>query len=93
MLIDDIVDERTLDHEPGGEILEPPDLFGSYDRCGFDVRGDVFKIVLALAPVPDPVFGEGPGVDFVEEGVEVWHRIVLETLVKKLPTSFTILIL
>jgi hypothetical protein len=36
---------------------EPPGSPRShYDWLGFDVRGDVFKIVLAPAPVPDPVF-------------------------------------
>jgi hypothetical protein len=60
LLVDDIMNELALDDELGGEVLEPPNLFGIYEGIGFDVLGDVFKIVLALAPVPDPVFGEGP---------------------------------
>ena len=62
LLVDDIVDERALDHELGGEIFEIPDLFRINDPTGFDIRGDVFEIVLAGAPVPDCVPGEGPGV-------------------------------
>jgi hypothetical protein len=68
LFVDDIVDELTLDDKFGGEVLEPPDLFGIYNWCGFDVRGDVFKIILALAPVPDPVFCERPGI-YLEEKV------------------------
>ena len=71
--IDDIVNELALHDKLGREVLEPPDFFGMYDWLGFDIRGNVFKIVLALAPVPDPVFGEGPGIDFEEKGIEVWH--------------------
>jgi hypothetical protein len=69
LLVDDIVNELALDHELGGEVLEPPDFFGIYNRFGFDIRGDVFKIVLALAPVPDPVFCKRPGIDFKEKVV------------------------
>jgi len=60
LLIDDIVNELALDNKPGSKVLEPPDFFRIYDWCGFDVRGDIFKIVLALAPVPDPVFSKRP---------------------------------
>ncbi len=60
---------------------------GSTTGCGFDIRGDVFKIVLALAPVPDPVFGEGPGIYFEEEGIQVWHIFRLRTGAKYLPLS------
>jgi hypothetical protein len=69
LLIDDIVNELALDDKFGSEVLEPPDFFGINDWCGFDIRGNVFKIVLALAPVPDPVFGKGPGIYFEEKGV------------------------
>ena len=69
LLIDDIVNELALDNKFGGEFLEPPDFFRINNWCGFDVGGDVFKIVLALAPVPDPVFGEGPGIYFEEKFV------------------------
>lgn len=47
--------------------------------------GDVFKIVLALATVPDPVFGEGPGIYFEKEWVEVWHMFPLRINRKYLP--------
>ena len=67
LFVNDIVDELTLDDELGSEVLEPPDFFGINNWLGFDVRGDVFKIVLALAPVPDPVFGERPGIYFEEK--------------------------
>jgi len=77
LLIDDIVDELALDDKLGGERLEPPDLFRVHDAIGFDIRGDVFKIVLALAPVPDPVSGEGPGIYGVEEGIQIRHRVLL----------------
>jgi hypothetical protein len=58
LLVYDIVNDLALDNEFGHDVLEPPDIFGIYDRGGFDIGGDVLKIVLALAPVPDPVFGE-----------------------------------
>ena len=80
--VDDIVNELALDDELGREILEPPDLFGIHHRVGPDVRGDVLKIVLALAPVPDPVFGEGPGIDLEEERIQLSHRIQLESNTK-----------
>jgi hypothetical protein len=82
LLVDDIVNELALDNKFGGEILEPPDFFRINDWCGFDVRGNVFKIVLALAPVPDPVFGEGPGIDFEEKWIQVWHTVVLGRVTK-----------
>ena len=66
--IDDIVNELPLHDKLGREVLEPPDFFGMYYWYGFDVWGDVFKIVLALAPVPDPVFCERPGI-YLEEKV------------------------
>jgi hypothetical protein len=68
LLVDDIMNELPLDNEFGGEVLEPPDFFGIYDGSRFDIRGDVFKIILALAPVPDPVFRERPGI-YLEEKV------------------------
>jgi hypothetical protein len=74
LLVDDIVNELALDNEFGGEVLEPPDLFGIHDRGGSDIGGNVFKIVLALAPVPDPVFCERSGIYFREEGVQVGHN-------------------
>jgi hypothetical protein len=73
LLIDNIVNELALDDKFGSEVLEPPDFFGIYDCCGFDVRGDVFKIVLALAPVPDPVPRVGPGIGFEEKFVQLCH--------------------
>jgi len=80
LLIDDIMNELALDNEFGGEVLEPPDFFRINDWCGFDVRGDIFKIVLALAPVPDPVFGKGPGIYFEEKGIQLWHIVWLERI-------------
>jgi hypothetical protein len=77
LLIDDIVNERALDNELGGEVLEPPDFFWIYDWIGFDVLSDVLEVILALAPVPDPVFGEGPGIYFEEERIGVGHMILL----------------
>ena len=77
LLIDDIVNELALDNKFGREVLEPPDFFGMYDRCGFDIRGDVFKILLALAPVPNPVFGKRPGIYGIEKSVQLCHRILL----------------
>ena len=53
------------------------DFFGADNRAGFDIGSDVFEVVLALAPVPDPVFGEGPGIDLEEEGIEIWHKDLL----------------
>ena len=78
LLVDNIMDELPLDDKFGREVLEPPDFFGMYDWCGFNVRGNVFKIVLALAPVPGPVFCEGPGIYLEEKIVQLCHRIVLE---------------
>jgi hypothetical protein len=69
LLVDDIVNELALDDKFGSEVLEPPDFFRIYNCIRFDIRGDVFKIVLALAPVPDPVFCEGPGIYFEEKVV------------------------
>jgi hypothetical protein len=77
LLVDDIMNELALDDKLGNKVLEPPDFFGIYHCCGFDVWGNIFKIVLALATVPDPVFGEGPGIYFEKEWVEVWHRFLL----------------
>jgi hypothetical protein len=82
LLINDIVDELALDDKLGRKILEPPDFFGIHDCSGFDIRCDVFKIVLALAPVPDPVFGEGPGIDREKEGIELGHKNVLGSVTK-----------
>jgi hypothetical protein len=73
LLIDNIVDELALDDELGCEVLEPPDFFGINHTIGFDIGGDIFEIVLALAPVPDPVFCEGPGIDLKKERIEIWH--------------------
>jgi hypothetical protein len=77
LLVDNIMNNLALDDKLGGEILEPPDFFGIYNCCGFDVGGNIFKIVLALATVPDPVSGEGPGIYFEKEWVEVWHMFLL----------------
>jgi hypothetical protein len=82
LCIDDIVNELALDNEFGREVLEPPDLLGINDRCGFDIGGYLFKIVLALAPVPDTVFGERPGIYFKEEGIEIGHIVVLGSVTK-----------
>ncbi|MDP2797349.1 MAG: hypothetical protein Q8N94_07555 [Methanoregula sp.] len=57
-------------------------FFGINDRCVLDIGGDVFKIILALAPVPYPVFGEGPGIYFEEEGIEIGHIVVLGSVTK-----------
>jgi len=84
-LVDDIVNELTLDNKFGSEVLEPPDFFGIYNWCGFEVWGDVFKIVLALAPVPDPVFGEGPGIYLEEKVVQLYHMFLLGTVTKYFP--------
>jgi len=73
LLIDDIVNELALHNEFGSEVLEPPDFFRINDRGGFNIGGDVFKIVLPLAPVPDPVFCEGPGIYFEEKGIQLNH--------------------
>jgi hypothetical protein len=62
------------------EILEPPDFFRTNNWLGFDIRSDVFKIVLALAPVPDSVFCEGPGIDFEKERIQIQHMILLSTI-------------
>ena len=88
LLIDDIVNELTLDDELGSEVLEPPDFFGINNWLGFDIRGDVFKIVLVLAPVPDPVFRERPGIYLEEKFVQVWHRVVLERMMKYIRIRF-----
>jgi hypothetical protein len=77
LLFYDIMNELALNDKFGSEILEPPDFFGINDWCGFDVWGDVFKIVLALAPVPDPVFREGPGIYFEEKGIQLCHMFLL----------------
>ncbi|MDO9033733.1 MAG: hypothetical protein Q7U51_00825, partial [Methanoregula sp.] len=47
--------------------------------------GDVVEIVLALAPVPDPVFGKRPGIYFKEEGIQLNHIFLLRTGAKYLP--------
>ena len=86
--VDNIVNELALDNEFGSEVFEPPDLFGINDRCGFDIGGDVFEVVLALAPVPDPVFGKGPGIYFEEKFVQICHIIVLETVTIYIFISF-----
>ena len=67
-LVDNIMNELAMDSEFGREVLEPPDFFGINARCGFEIGGDVFKIVLALALVPDLVFSEGPEIYFEEKG-------------------------
>jgi hypothetical protein len=88
LLIDDIMNELALDNKLGREVLEPPDFFGINDGCGFDVGGDVFKIVLALAPVPDPVFREGPGIYFKEKGIQLCHIFLLERITIYIRISF-----
>jgi hypothetical protein len=75
LLIDNIVNELALDDKFGSEVFEPTDFFGINDWCGFDVRRDIFKVILALAPVPDPVFGKRPGIYFEEKGIEFWHTV------------------
>ena len=80
LLFYDIMNKLALDNKFGSEVLEPPDFFGINDWCGFDVWGDVFKIVLALASVPDPVFREGPGIYFEEKGIQLWHMVWLERI-------------
>jgi hypothetical protein len=87
LLVDDIVNELALHDKFGSEVLEPPDFFGINYGSGFDVGGDVFEIILALAPVPDPVFGEGPGIYFEEEWVQVCHIFLLGIGAKYLPLS------
>jgi hypothetical protein len=74
LVVDNVVNELALDNKFGCECLEPLYFFRINNRCGFDVGSDVFKIVLALASVPDPVFGKGPGIYFVEEGVQFRHN-------------------
>jgi hypothetical protein len=74
LLVDDIMDELALDDELGGEVLEPPYFFRINHTIRFDIGGDIFKIVLALAPVPDTVFSEGPGIDLEKESIEIWHN-------------------
>jgi hypothetical protein len=78
LLIDDIVNELPLHDKLGRKVLEPPDFFRIYHRLGFDIRGDVFKIVLALAPVPDPVFCKRPGIYLEEESVQICHMFLVE---------------
>jgi hypothetical protein len=78
LLVDDIMNELALDDKFRREVLEPPYFFGINDWCGFDVWGDVFKIVLALAPVPDPVFGKRPGIDCEEKRIQIHHMVLLE---------------
>jgi hypothetical protein len=68
------VDELALDDKFGGKVLEIPDFFRIYYLIGFDIRRNVLVIVLPLAPVPDPVFGKGPGIDFEKEGIEIRHK-------------------
>jgi hypothetical protein len=77
LLIDYIVNELALHDKFGCKIFEPTDFFRIYYCRGFDVRGDVFKIVLALAPVPDPVFGKRPEIDLEEKGIEIGHKVLL----------------
>jgi hypothetical protein len=79
LLVDDIVDKLALDDKLGGEVLEIPDLFRIYYWIGFDIRRDVLVKVLPLTPVPDPVFGKGPGINFEKEGIQISHRVLLET--------------
>ena len=75
LLINNIVNELALHNEFGSEVFEPPDFFRINFGSGLDVGSDVFKIVLALTPVPDPVFGKGPGIYFEEKGIEFWHTV------------------
>jgi hypothetical protein len=88
LLVDDIMNELALDDKFGSEVLEPPDFFGINNWCGFDIRSDVFKIVLALAPVPDPVFREGPGIYFEEKGIQLCHMFLLERITIYIRISF-----
>lgn len=44
LLIDDIVDELTLDHELRGEVLEIPDFLRGDDGIGLHILGDVIEI-------------------------------------------------
>ena len=76
--MDNIVNELAFDDKFGSEVFEPTDFFRIYYYRGFDVWGDIFKIVLVLAPVPDPVSGKRPGIYFEEEGIEIWHNDVSE---------------
>jgi hypothetical protein len=85
LLVDNIVNELALHNKFGSEGLEPLYFFWINNRSRLDVGGDVFKIVLALAPVPDPVFGKGPGIYFVEERVQLCHIFLLRTVAKYLP--------
>jgi hypothetical protein len=80
LLVDDIMNELALDDKFGSEVLEPPDFFGINDCRGFDIRSDIVKIILTLAPVPDPVFCKGPGIYFEEKGIQLWHMVWLERI-------------
>ena len=79
LLVDDIMDKLALDNKLGGEVLEIPDLSWINNRPGFHIRRNVLVIILPLAPVPDPVFGKGPGIDFGKEGVQISHKVLLGT--------------
>jgi hypothetical protein len=83
LLIDDIVNELPLDDKLRREILEPPDFFGINYCSGFDVRCDVFKIVLPLATVPDPVFGERPCIDFMKKRIKICHIVFIGRTIPK----------
>jgi hypothetical protein len=85
LFVDNIVNELALHNKFGSEVFEPPDLFGINYGSGLDVGSDIFKIVLPLAPVPDPVFGKGPGIYFREERVQLNHIFLLRTVAKYLP--------
>ncbi len=50
--------------------------------------GDVFEIILALAPVPDPVFGKGSRIYFEEKIVQICHIVVLERVTINIFISF-----
>jgi len=76
LLVDDIVDKLALDDKLRDEVFEIPDFFRIYNRTGFDVLGDVIVIVLPLAPVPDPVPGERPGIYLEEKGIQLRHMVL-----------------
>jgi hypothetical protein len=80
LFVDNIVNELALDDKLGREVLEPPDFFRIYDGFGFDVLGNVFKIVLALTSVPDPVPRVGPGIGFEEKIVQLYHNVSVISL-------------
>jgi hypothetical protein len=83
LLVDDIVDELALDHELGIEILEPPYFFRGNNWGCLYVRGDIFEVILARAPVPDSVPGEGPGIYLVKKRIEIRHMVFIGKTIPK----------